>query len=373
MKFPTIKSKKDSLYITLFFLFSIACIAGLRYEQRLEMQKGIAEKIIRFHVIANSDTKADQDLKLAVRDAVGIKMSGLLKDAADRSRSEAVIRKNMEDMKQTAEKVIAERGYDYDVDICLTDTDFPVKTYGAYTFPAGNYEALEIVIGAGKGHNWWCVMYPNMCFSDTMYEVIDEDARSSLKRVLSEDEYQQVLASGDYQVKFKSFEILKGLYVKKQQEMRIRMTKEVLVTISGLQFSPETESESVELITSGSYYKKNGKHYIIYDEVNEGFSETTRNIIKLNDDFMDITRRGVSNVHMMFEKNRKNVTYYYTPYGSLLIGIDAKSVDVQETENDIDVKVNYELEVNYEHMADCCITMNIKSKDAGDFRITGAE
>lgn len=84
--------------------------------------------------------------------------------------------------------------------------------------------------------------------------------------------------------------------------MRIRMTKEVLVTISGLQFSPETESESVELITSGSYYKKNGKHYIIYDEVNEGFSETTRNIIKLNDDFMDITRRGVSNVHMMFEE-----------------------------------------------------------------------
>ena len=96
------------------------------------------------------------------------------------------------------------------------------------------------------------------------------------------------------------------------------MTKEVLVTISGLQFSPETDNESVELITSGSYYKKNGKHYIIYDEVNEGFSQTTRNIIKLNDDFMDITKRGVSNVHMMFEKNRKNVTYYYTPYGSLL-------------------------------------------------------
>lgn len=215
MKFPTIKSKKDSLYITLFFLFSIACIAGLRYEQRLEMQKGIAEKIIRFHVIANSDTKEDQDLKLAVRDAVGIKMSGLLKDAADRSQSEAVIRKNMEDMKQTAEKVITERGYDYDVDICLTDTDFPVKTYGAYTFPAGNYEALEIVIGAGRGHNWWCVMYPNMCFSNTMYEVLDEDARSSLKRVLSEDEYQQVLASRDYQVKFKSFEILKGLYDEK--------------------------------------------------------------------------------------------------------------------------------------------------------------
>lgn len=211
MKFPTIKSKKDSLYITLFFLFFIACIAGLRYEQRLEMQKGIAEKIIRFHVIANSDTKEDQDLKLAVRDAVGIKMSGILKEAADRSRSEAVIRKNMEDMKQTAEKVIAERGYDYDVDICLTDTDFPVKTYGAYTFPAGNYEALEIVIGAGKGHNWWCVMYPNMCFSDTMYEVIDEDAKSSLKKVLSDEEYQKVLESGDYKVRFRYLTFLNQL------------------------------------------------------------------------------------------------------------------------------------------------------------------
>ena len=151
------------------------------------------------------------------------------------------------------------------------------------------------------------------------------------------------------------------------------MTKEVLVTISGLQFSPETENGPVEIITTGNYYKKNGKHYILYDEVQEGFDGVTKSVIKVNDDFLDVTKKGVTNVHMMFEKKRKNVTYYYTPYGSLLIGIDAKSVDVQETENDIDVKVNYELEVNYEHMADCCITMNIKSKDAGDFRITGAE
>ena len=147
------------------------------------------------------------------------------------------------------------------------------------------------------------------------------------------------------------------------------MTKEVLVTISGLQVSPETESESVELITSGSYYKKNGKHYIIYDEVNEGFSETTRNIIKLNDDFMDITRRGVSNVHMMFEKNKKNMSYYNTPFGNLLVGINATDVKVNETEDNIDIKVDYKLEVNYEHLAECSISMNIMSKDTKDFRI----
>ncbi len=151
--------------------------------------------------------------------------------------------------------------------------------------------------------------------------------------------------------------------------LEITMTKEVLVKISGLQFAPENDNEPIELITSGDYYKRNGKHYIVYEEVMEGVPGTTKNIIKLNDDFLDITKKGASNVHMMFEKNRKNVTYYYTPYGSLLIGIDAKRVEIQESEHNIDVKVDYELEVNYEHMADCSITMNIKSKDAGDFRI----
>ena len=139
------------------------------------------------------------------------------------------------------------------------------------------------------------------------------------------------------------------------------MTKEVLVSISGLQFAEELDNEPIEIISSGDYYKKNGKHYIIYDEVMEGVADTTKNIIKLGEQCMDITKRGATNVHMMFEKDKKNVTYYYTPYGSLLIGID--------TEHDINVNVDYALEVNYEHMADCSITMKIKSKNAGDFKI----
>lgn len=147
------------------------------------------------------------------------------------------------------------------------------------------------------------------------------------------------------------------------------MTKEVLVSISGLQFVEEMNNEPVEVITSGNYYKKNGKHYIVYDEVMEGFEGTTKNIVKLGADFLDITKRGVTNVHMMFEKGKKNVTYYYTPYGSLLIGIDATKIEMEETEHDIHVTVDYALEVNYEHMADCTITMHIKSKNAGDFKI----
>ena len=116
------------------------------------------------------------------------------------------------------------------------------------------------------------------------------------------------------------------------------MTKDVLLSIRGLQFvsQEEEEVEPVEVITAGDYYKKNGKHYIMYDEVTEGFDGNTRNVIKLTEDSLDITKKGISNVHMVFEKNKKNVSYYNTPFGSLLIGIDAKSVDIAETEDDID-------------------------------------
>ena len=153
------------------------------------------------------------------------------------------------------------------------------------------------------------------------------------------------------------------------------MTKDVLLTISGLQFAAQEESagepmEPVEVITPGDYYKKNDKHYVMYDEIMEGFDGTTKNIIKIADNCLDITKKGVANVHMIFEKNKKNVTYYYTPFGSLLIGIDAKKVKVAETEENINVTVNYDLEVNYEFLANCNITMNIKAKGAGDFKLS---
>lgn len=151
------------------------------------------------------------------------------------------------------------------------------------------------------------------------------------------------------------------------------MTKNVIVSISGLQFAEDNENEPVEVITTGDYYKKNGKHYIVYDEIMEGLDGTTKNIIKIQDNCMDITKKGVSNVHMLFEKNKKNVTYYYTPYGSLLIGIDATKIDVKEEENSLHIAVDYALEINYEHMADCTITMKIQSQETGDFRISSVK
>ena len=128
------------------------------------------------------------------------------------------------------------------------------------------------------------------------------------------------------------------------------MTKDVLVKISGLQFAEDQDNGPVEIITTGNYYKKNGKHYILYDEVQEGFDGVTKSVIKVNDDFLDVTKKGVTNVHMMFEKNKKNMSYYNTPFGNLLVGINATDVKVNETEDNIDIKVDYKLEVNYEHL-----------------------
>ena len=152
------------------------------------------------------------------------------------------------------------------------------------------------------------------------------------------------------------------------------MTKDVLLKISGLHYETaeaagDDENEPIEVITPASYYYKNNKHYVIYDEVTEGFAGTTKNIIKLQEDCVDITKRGITNVHMVFEKNKKNVTCYETPFGSLMLGINAKDIKITEEENDISVDVRYALELNYEHLADCTIKMAIQSKDGGDFHI----
>ncbi len=149
------------------------------------------------------------------------------------------------------------------------------------------------------------------------------------------------------------------------------MTKEVLLTIRGLQFLPEEEGEpeALEVITPADYYKKNDKHYLTYEEVAEGFAGSTKNIIKIGNGTLDITKRGITNTHLTFQENKKNLTFYYTPMGSLQVGIDAKEIQVKETEDNIDVNVNYNLEFNYELISNCNIFMNIKSKEAKDFRL----
>lgn len=137
------------------------------------------------------------------------------------------------------------------------------------------------------------------------------------------------------------------------------MTKNVLISIKGLQFGDASEGEQIEVITPGSYYKKNDFNYVFYEEVVEGSEEITKNSIKFNNDFVCLTKRGFVNVEMIFEKNKKNMTNYITPYGALIIGIDANSIRITEEENKISISIDYSLDINYEHLADCKIEMMI--------------
>lgn len=171
------------------------------------LQPSIASKILRFHVLANSDAVYDQAVKEEVRDAVGIYLQPLLEKADSLEDTKRIVEKNMDAVIETAEETLKLHGYDYPVTASIANVDFPEKSYGSYTFPKGEYEALQIVIGEGRGKNWWCVLYPNMCFKGSVFEVVEEDAKESLKEVLSPWEYADVFDSGKAEFRFKFLEI----------------------------------------------------------------------------------------------------------------------------------------------------------------------
>ncbi len=139
------------------------------------------------------------------------------------------------------------------------------------------------------------------------------------------------------------------------------MTKEVLISISGLQFELNSE-EPVEVISVGEYYERNGKHYIVYDELlmeGDNSHEMTKNRIKISDDQVDIVKKGANNVHMIFEKNKKNLTFYNTPFGDLLIGLYTTAIKVSQEEEEIRVELEYALDINSNHISDCSITIKV--------------
>lgn len=148
------------------------------------------------------------------------------------------------------------------------------------------------------------------------------------------------------------------------------MTQEVLLTLKGLQFDQrEEESGQIETVVVGDYYKKNDKHYVIYEEMVEGFAQPTKNRLKFSDHMLELSRSGLVNVHMVFQENKKNLTNYNTPFGQILIGIDTKKIKIEEEKDSIVVDVEYALDINYEFLADCHITINIASKENGSFSL----
>ena len=199
---------------TVFLLVILAGGCLWKYQEWKLQQtlQEIAQKVLRFHVRANSDSREDQALKLRVRDAVGAMMQQVLEGVEDVAECSRIVEANLAAVVDTAQQTVYEEGYTYTVSAQMESTEFPQKAYGNYIFPAGEYQALNVVIGSGKGRNWWCVMYPNLCFHDAVYEVVDEEAEKTLQRVLSEDEYDAVLKSGEYRIRFKYLDFLNRFF-----------------------------------------------------------------------------------------------------------------------------------------------------------------
>lgn len=205
------------LLVIVLLLCSIAtCLVkanAVHNSDRSDIQVGIAENIIRFHVIANSDSSEDQALKLKVKDKLVERLSPLLNSAASIDEARRIISSNIDTIKQTAEETIKQYGYDYPVNVSLGDCFFPLKIYGSCTFPPGVYEALRVRIGEAEGKNWWCVMFPPLCFVDDTYSIVDDETDKKLKNILTEEEYDELVNQRKpVKIKFKLWETVKKLF-----------------------------------------------------------------------------------------------------------------------------------------------------------------
>ncbi len=137
------------------------------------------------------------------------------------------------------------------------------------------------------------------------------------------------------------------------------MTRGVLISISGSQCT-NGEPEEIEMMVTGDYYEKNGKRYVVYEEIMEGGTGVIKNIIKIMPDSLSIIKSGEISTHMVFEKNKKNLTCYLTPYGQMMIGLNTGDIRLLEEEGLLKVDVDYSLDINYEHVSDCNISVSVK-------------
>ena len=140
------------------------------------------------------------------------------------------------------------------------------------------------------------------------------------------------------------------------------MTKEVLLAITGMLFDMMEEEGNIQTITAAEYYNKNNSRYVIYEEADEESGQKTRGRIKFKEDLLEVDKSGFVNVHMLFEENKKSLTNYATPFGNILIGIDTKKITLTESNDKIQIDVDYALEANYEFLADCKINIEITGR-----------
>lgn len=187
--------------------------AGIyQMQQMKEAQNQIAAKVIRFHVRANSNEEKDQELKLKVRDEIISKTRKYFQNCSNKSDAEQMILEHEQDILKIAREVVEREGEEKAVKIRYQREKFPLRIYGDYAFPPGIYDTLRIDIGKAEGRNWWCVMYPSLCYIDESEVLFDSKTREPLERVVGEKAYRQMKMKnkkGKIKIKWKIYEMIK--------------------------------------------------------------------------------------------------------------------------------------------------------------------
>lgn len=198
-----------SIFIGIFFTI-IFMISTKVYSNNI--QQGIADEVIRLHVLANSDNPYDQDLKIKVKNGVIQMLKQDLNNSMSKDETRIVLLKNLDKIEQKATEIIKQNGYDYNVSAKISFENFPTKQYANVVLPAGQYEALKIEIGEAKGKNWWCVMFPPLCFVDATFSQIPKQYDDTLKNILTNEQYDIVTNADNpnnipVKIKFKIIEM----------------------------------------------------------------------------------------------------------------------------------------------------------------------
>ena len=218
MKVRIIKVRLVILILSLIAIISIMSISIKNEADKIDnVSESYKEKLIRFHVIANSDTEEDQELKLKVRDEIISYLQPKLENSSSIEESEKIITSEYDNLQSISRETILDNGYEYDVKVGIEYSNFPTKQYSNVILPAGEYKALKVVRGEGKGKNWWCVMFPPLCFVDEENGVIDKSTDEKLQSVLDEEEYNLITTKNKEEgnvvkFKFKIVEVVKDMF-----------------------------------------------------------------------------------------------------------------------------------------------------------------
>ena len=202
-------SKVKMVIILTFLFFVYTTICAISYANNVSTD--IADSVFRLHVIANSNSDVDQNLKYTVRDKLLEYMNTLCADCTSKKEAISIANEHIEDFKQIALDTIKNEGFNYSVNVQIGNFEFPTKHYGDISLPSGYYDALRVEIGEAKGQNWWCVMFPPLCFTDVSSGIVPEESKEDLENALTDEEFS-IVSDNDsnfgFQVKFKILEIL---------------------------------------------------------------------------------------------------------------------------------------------------------------------